>query len=325
MPTHHPGTLVANKNVDLTDVPWALTTHLLSINHDQLLRATRHPFLAQAAKGTLPKTVISQWLSNDLLYLLGYTDIVSEVLAAVSRNRKHEPLLGAEPDIETRLISWLESALQNAKREATFFKEVAEIYQIDLHNGPLPQELKSEGLLRFEALFANVAAQRPNAFLPWLEPVVLLWATEKVYYEAWRWARRQDAQSSPRTYNNDADGGAMRREFIPNWSNREFLMFVEQLERILNESVSEAVGRDDAKWMEVKERSHLVWKAVLDAEEAFWPNASGSQNIGGIHENAAGAARQNLDGSTLNSADGDSLRKEKHDAHRGHGDVPVQG
>ncbi|KAH7390486.1 hypothetical protein BKA66DRAFT_510577 [Pyrenochaeta sp. MPI-SDFR-AT-0127] len=325
MPTHHPGTIVANNSVDLTDVPWALTTHLLSINHDQLLRATRHQFLAQAANGTLPKPVIAQWLANDLLYLLGYTQLTSDLLVSVTRNRTHQPLPGAEPDIETRLITWLEAALVNAKREATFFKEVAEIYQIELHNGPIPQELKSEGLRRFEALFASVAAQKPNAFLPWLEPLVLLWATEKVYYEAWRWARRQDAQASPRTFNNDADGGAMRREFIPNWSNREFLMFVEQLERILNEGVSEAVGRDNARWLEVKERAHVVWQAVLDAEEAFWPDVSGSQGVGGLQQPVVGSTRGDLDGSTLISVDGNSLQKEKYDATRGNGHVPVQG
>jgi hypothetical protein len=38
MPDHHPGTFLANNNVNPTDVPWALTTHLLSVNHEQLLR-----------------------------------------------------------------------------------------------------------------------------------------------------------------------------------------------------------------------------------------------------------------------------------------------
>ena len=79
------------------------------------------------------------------------------------------------------------------------------------------------------------------------------------------------AEGSPKNYNGDADGGAMRRELIPNWSNRDFMMFVEELERILNQGVSEAVGRDDAKWQETKARTDPIWRAVLDAEEAFWP------------------------------------------------------
>ncbi|CAO2649422.1 Nn.00g068070.m01.CDS01 [Neocucurbitaria sp. VM-36] len=306
MPAHHPGTFIHHNNIDLTDVPWALTTHLLSINHDQLLRATRHPFLARAANGTLSKSVIASWLANDRIYLEGYTNLNNNLLNQI-RSQKPQAIDGgaasAESDIETRLIAWLEAGVQNGKREMKFFQEVAEIYKIDMHPSPLPQHLKLEGLRRYETLFTSVAAHQPNAFIPWLEGVTLLWATEKVYYEAWSWARRQDAQSSPRTFDNDEDGGAMRREFIPNWSNRDFLMFVEQLERILNEGVSQAVNRDDARWQEVKTRTEAIWQAVLDAEEVFWPDVSGTKDH--LKEAVTGGVRGDLDGSTLNSVNGD--------------------
>ena len=132
-----------------------------------------------------------------------------------------------------------------------------------------------------------------------------LWAMEKVYYEAWSWARRQDAQSSPRTYENDQDGGAMRRELIPNWSNRDFLMFVEQLERIINEAVSTAVKGDDELWRQLKVRTDAVYAAVLDAEEVFWPDVDGDAD-GGLKEAVVGgtSVQRELDGSTLGSVDG---------------------
>ena len=271
MPTHHPGTFVVHNNLDLTSVPRALTTHLLSRNHEQLLRTTRHPFLARAANGTLSKSLIAQWLANSRVYLEGYTNLISTLLRQVQSQQHAISGPSDEASIQTRISNWLEAALQNARREAVFFEEVAGIYNIDASNFPLHQNLKSEGLRRFENLFATFSAQQHNSFLPWLEGLVLVWATEKVYYEAWSWARRQDAQSSPRTFDRDEDGGAMRREFIPNWSNRDLLMFVERLERILNEGVSQAVANDDARWMEVKTRTDQVWKAVLDAEDAFWP------------------------------------------------------
>jgi hypothetical protein len=137
---------------------------------------------------------------------------------------------------------------------------------------------------------------------------VLLWAMEKVYYEAWSWARRQDAQASPRTFDKDQDGGAMRREFIPNWSNRDFMMFVEQLERILNEGVSSAVKQDDELWKQIKTRTDAAWEAVLDAEEAFWPDVDGQGGM--LNEAVAGAdigVKQSLDGSMLNGANGGRL------------------
>jgi thiaminase len=290
MPQHHPGTFVAHNNLDLTDVPWALTTHLLSINHDQLLRITHHEFLARAANGTLPKPLVAQWLANDLQYLKIYKGISEHTLATVRQVHPSSAPSDIE-DLQTRLISWLEAAIQNGTQE------VADIYQIDLSITPAT---KNEGLRRYEALFKTFTTSERNAFLPWLEGAVLLWAMEKVYYEAWSWARRQDAQSSPRTFDKDLDGGAMRRELIPNWSNRDFMMFVEQLERILNEAVSTAVKGDDGVWVQMKSRTDSVWQAVLDAEEAFWPDVSST----GVAQ--SGLDRES-DGSTLNGTDG--LRK----------------
>jgi hypothetical protein len=128
--------------------------------------------------------------------------------------------------------------------------------------------------------------------------MTILWSTEKVYYESWSWARRQDAQSSPRTYDHDLDGGAMRKEFIPNWSNKNFMMFVETLERTLNEGVSQAVGRDDAKWQEIRQRAEVVWQATLDAEEAFWPDVA-------LENGAVNGTNRMMIGTGLATADRD--------------------
>jgi thiaminase len=300
MPHHHPGTWASKSELDPTNLPWAVTAHLLAINNDQLHRVTNHPFLERAAKGTLPKPLIAQWLANDRQYLQGYLSTIKHTLNLVRSTHKSTTAPGDEPDIPTRFIAWLESAIKNGERELRFFQEVAEIYKIDLPATPLQENVKSEGLRRYEALFASVASQQPNTFIPWLEGAILLWSTEKVYYEAWSWARRQDAQSSPRNYDNDQDGGAMRREFIPNWSNRDFLMLVEQLERIVNEGVSDAVDRDNGKWAEVKARVDPIWRALLDAEEAFWPDvpsSHGSLIEPGVQRGVDGK----MDGTTLRS------------------------
>jgi thiaminase len=311
MPAHHPGTWVAHSqgDIDPTDVPWAVSTHLLAINHQQLLRVTRHPFLERAAKGTLPKPLIAQWLANDRQYLQGYISTLNYLLKLVRSQHQATAEPGAQPDIETRLIAWLESGVKNGERELRFFQEVADIYNIDIHPSPLQDTVKSEGLRRYEKLFTSVVSEQPHAFIPWLEGAILLYATEKVYYEAWSWARRQDTQS-PRNFDNDQDGGAMRREFIPNWSNRDFMMFVEQLERIVNEGVSEAVNRDETKWAEVKSRADPIWSALLDAEETFWPDipdAHGSMIEPSVRRDADGT----MDSTTLRSTGEDEVLNEK--------------
>lgn len=289
MVEHHPGTYVSKiiTSNDPTNLPWALTAHLLSLSIPQFKRTTTAPFLERAASGTLPKQVIAEWLANDRLYIQGYISLAENLIRTIEATSTATLATATlatatsedSTSIETRLLCWLDAALKNIQREAAWFDEMTTAY--DLTAPPPTSDQKSLGVQRFEALFSSLSTHPPNPFLPWLEGAVCLFSTEKVYYEAWRWARKQDrrrSQDSPPSaadYSADLDGGAMRKEFIPNWSNREFLLFVETLERIVNEGVGEAVGRDETKWQEVKRRAERVWQATLDAEEVFWPDVEG--------------------------------------------------
>ncbi|KAF3042105.1 hypothetical protein E8E12_003063 [Didymella heteroderae] len=301
MVEHHPGAFISKANIDPTDVPWALTTHLLSISIPQFKRTTTAPFLARAAQGQLPKSVIAEWLANDRLYIQGYISLAENLVRIIEQTSKATRATATKVDIdsiESRLLRWLDAAISNVKRESEWFDEMTKAYNL---TAPAPSSSqKSPGVQRFEALFSQLSSSTPNAFLPWLEGAVCFFSTEKVYYEAWRWARKQYRRRStegvsgrsrsrspnPETedYSKDLDGGAMRKEFIPNWSNKNFMMFVETLERIINEGVGEAVGRDDKRWQDVKQRADAVWQATLDAEEAFWPDVDGSFSASGAND-----------------------------------------
>jgi hypothetical protein len=67
----------------------------------------------------------------------------------------------------------------------------------------------------------------------------------------------------------------MRKEFIPNWANPDFLAFVEQLQWAIDDGISAAAEGNDELWMQIKTRSEEVWKTVLNAEEVFWPDVGG--------------------------------------------------
>ncbi|OSS45559.1 hypothetical protein B5807_10271 [Epicoccum nigrum] len=282
MVEHHPGAYVPKVTTnDPTNLPWALTAHLLSLSIPQFKRTTTAPFLERAARGTLPKQVIAEWLANDRLYIQGYISLAENLIRTIESTSTATRATATTVDIdsiESRLLRWLDAAIENVQREAAWFDEMTTAYSL---TAPAPTSAqRSPGVQRFEALFSHLSTQPPNPFLPWLEGAVCLFSTEKVYYEAWRWARKQDrrrSQDDPSTadYSADLDGGAMRKEFIPNWSNKNFLMFVETLERIINEGVGAAVGRDDGRWQEVKRRAEGVWQATLDAEEVFWPPVEG--------------------------------------------------
>jgi thiaminase len=257
----HSGTFVASKP---TDDPCNLTAHLVSINHEQLQRIIHHPFLARAANGTLPKSLVEQWLANDLQYLKIYKGLSARTLVILHEQKPKVAL----SDAEEILAKWLEAAVPNGTREEVLFQDVANRYGFNI---TITDATKNEGLKRYEILYSTLTspAKINNAsHLPWLEGAVTLWAMEKIYYEAWSWAASQDTQSSLRTYEKDLDGGAMRKEFIPNWASKEFAAFVEELERAVDEGSGKATA-------EVRRRAEDVWKAVLDAEEAFWPDIEG--------------------------------------------------
>jgi thiaminase len=259
----HPGT-----RLGLTASTSTLTTHLLSVSHDQLLRITHHQFLARAANGTLPKQLVERWLSNDLQYIQIYKGLSEHTIGILRRTKATREF----EDVEKRMITWLEAAIPNGEREERLFADVAGRYAMDI---TLTESTKNEGLRLYEKLYHTVTTSKDHEFLPWLEPVVVLWAMEKVYYEAWSWAQQQDAQSAPKIYEKDQDGGAMRKEFIPNWANDAFQAFVEQLQHIVDDGIGATINGDNDLYVQVKSRSERVWKEVLDAEEVFWPDMNG--------------------------------------------------
>lgn len=259
----------------------SLTSHLLSLHQEKFTRATQSPFLARAASGTLPKSLISHWLANDRLYMQGYIRLSGELLRILQLPARPTPSKSAGC-VSLRLLDWLVDALVNIRREERFFMDVAERFNLDVDliednaQGSIPQDKKIEGLKRYEELFDSLTSgQTSETLLPWLEGVVLFWATEKVYFEAWSWAKRQ-AEGAGTKYEEDADGGAMRKEFIPNWTNDEFIKFVDTLEAILNEGVEEAHGGDETLRRRIEERAEKIWNQLLDAEEAFWPETEGN-------------------------------------------------
>lgn len=70
----------------------------------------------------------------------------------------------------------------------------------------------------------------------------------------------------------DADGGALRKEFIPNWSSAEFAEFVGRLGSIIDHAVSKSLeNQGEQAKDELLKRVEGKWKSLLAAEAAFWP------------------------------------------------------
>jgi hypothetical protein len=67
-------------------------------------------------------------------------------------------------------------------------------------------------------------------------------------------------------YANDLDGGALRNEFIPNWTSLQFEAFVQELADVTDELAE----REEA-WRRV-DVFKAVWEHILEVERRFWPD-----------------------------------------------------
>lgn len=176
------------------------------------------------------------------------------------------------------------------RKEERFFIDVAGRYGLGVELGELAARgAKVPGLVLMEGLFAEVgqpgpgsvaaAAERPPEILiPWLEGAVTFWGTERCYLDAWSWAKSKEPLARGTSdAREDADGGALRKEFIPNWSSSEFAQFVGRLGSLIDFTVADALqkagdGAADAVKEAILARVEGKWKSLLAAEATFWPD-----------------------------------------------------
>ncbi|KAM0740939.1 hypothetical protein ACQRIT_003796 [Beauveria bassiana] len=248
-------------------------------------RATQSPFLQRAAAGTLSKALLGRWLANDRLYIHGYIRAAGRLLSflrlpeAVSHeNHNDNDNDDDDDDAAEALLAWVVDALVNIQRESRFFLSTAVQYGLDVNlpidptTGRVPAAAKLDGLRRFEALFDGLQSSTDEGPLPWLEAAVVFYATERCYLDAWTWAASQ--MDAPKDSVEDEDGGVVRRAFIDNWTSAEFAAFVERLAAVIDGAVRAQQGEDAQEAL--RRRGMVMWKAVLEAEAAFWPAVDGS-------------------------------------------------
>ncbi|KAL2222986.1 putative transcription regulator [Thermoascus aurantiacus ATCC 26904] len=254
-----------------------VTSLLLSTFTPVFERVITHPFLKLAGQGRISKQILSEWLSQDRLYAQAYLRFIGLLLSKIvipPRNPDSAKL--REPQTEERIFDVLVDALTNIQRELRFFEAVAVEFGLDLT--ALPRE--EEGWTVFGPNSVTrayidlfMSAGSPGASL--LEGMCVLWATEYCYLRAWRYAKEQmERHGGEPSGKEDADGGALRLRFIPNWTSPEFEDFVTRLRDVVDEMGGKIKGAEEGE----RERGKCLgwWKQVLWAEERFWPEVEAS-------------------------------------------------
>ncbi|KAI1768297.1 heme oxygenase-like protein [Hypoxylon sp. FL1150] len=240
-------------------------------------RATQSHFLSLAGQGRLPAEELSQWLSQDRLYAQAYIRFAGGLISRVQLPTKTDDG-DTSKTLQWRILSLLETALSGVTRELQLFEETAKKYKLELeYVGPVAEggNLSSKKAAfgpnkvtkAYIDLFDSFTAQpRGDTSKTLLDGLVVLWATEKVYLDAWTNAKQQAVQNGDAK--EDSDGGALRNEFIPNWTPEDFQAFVRECQECLDayaaiqDSDTEEVGAAN---------SMTLFKKVLVLEESFWP------------------------------------------------------
>lgn len=240
-------------------------------------RATQSQFLILAGRSQLPPEVLNQWLSQDRLYAQAYIRFVGGLISRVQLPSKVTDQ-EVSKTLQWRILSLLQNALAGIMRELQFFEETARKYGLDLEApGPVAEggNLSNKSAVfapnkatqNYIDLFDSFSAQ-PQGVLAktLLDGLVVLWTTEKVYLDSWTHAK-QEASENVDT-KGDLDGGALRKEFIPNWTSEEFQAFVKECQECLD---AYAAFQDADTEEVIASGSMTIFKKVLVLEESFWP------------------------------------------------------
>ncbi|RDI76922.1 hypothetical protein Vi05172_g13091 [Venturia inaequalis] len=235
----------------------SLTAHLLNANQLVFNAATQQPFLSHAGCGTLAAAPLAQWMVQDGHYTRGYIQFIGSLIAKIrlpsATNSQFHPMY--------RTLDLLISALNNIRREMSFFEITATKYGIHMNDDP-PSHITRA----YTDLFISVSS--PSASL--LEGMVVLWATEHCYRTAWMYASSFASTLSGTSSENHI--AALHQSLIPNWTSPAFSKFVDACRALVDELANSSTlpnGKDEML------RCEQVFRQICWLEERFWPDIDG--------------------------------------------------
>ncbi|KAJ7592661.1 heme oxygenase-like protein [Mycena floridula] len=228
-----------------------LTDHLsLLCSLDSYQTATRHEFLSSAGNGTLDQDRLALWLAQDRIYAAhAYPRFIGALISKIPFKTSDHPESAAEV-LNRDILKTLTFCLQNIVAEVDFFKSTAERYDLDINKWPERKETRD-----YTAEMARVSLGGSLQ-----DGLIFLWAMEKVYLDAWIYVRHELETAVTEGSTTFAAVSALSK----NWSSPEFIAFVDDLTKIVN-NLGIALDSADGK------RAAEVFARVVELEIMFWP------------------------------------------------------
>ncbi|THG98412.1 hypothetical protein EW145_g7430, partial [Phellinidium pouzarii] len=211
--------------------------------------ATEHAFLHAARERTLNSRALSLWLSQDRIYAAhAYPRFIGALIAKIPFSA-HHGIRSVQEARNQRILALLTFSLQNVVREAGFFLQAAEKHGLDLEGWNERAPTKS-----YVAEMARVSS----------------WGTLEeglVYLDAWTFV----AGGSNSEFPEDSSAGRAIDELVENWTNIEFIKFVEELREVVDDL---GIEQGSDLWT----RSEAMWNRTIELEADFWPEL-GEENL----------------------------------------------
>ncbi|KAH8116595.1 heme oxygenase-like protein, partial [Phellopilus nigrolimitatus] len=233
-----------------------LTEHLISKETTKpYSAAVQHPFLLAARSRKLDSSLLALWLSQDRIYAAhAYPRFIGGLIAKIPF-AAHHGIRSTQEARNQRVLALLTFSLQNVVREAGFFLNAAEKFGLDL------ESWKERSATRaYTAELARVANWGSLE-----EGLIFLWAMEKAS-SAYTCSWTLTPSSGPHNKSSSQDGNAELaiNEFVGNWTNNEFIKFVDDC-RVVVDSLG--IERGSELWT----RAEVIWDRVVELEIDFWP------------------------------------------------------
>lgn len=208
--------------------------------------------MTACGNGTVNHDLLALWLAQDRLYAAhAYPRFIGLLIAKIPYSSSDSINSAAEAR-NARILKILTYALKNVVREVGFFKETSVAWNLDI-----------EGWKERKATRDYTAEMHRIAALGTLQDgLVFLWAMERVYLDAWRYVGSVfDKYAATLAFNPTKTAVS---NFVSNWTNAEFITFVDDLADVVND-LGIAAGTETWK------NSEEIWARVVELEEAFWP------------------------------------------------------
>lgn len=233
-----------------------LTEHLLAVDPKNYHAATHHKLLIEIGNLEVIPRHLSSWIVEDKFYTSGYIRMLKTML---SRLPQRKAIKKESVNSTDSLHSLLSFAYENIIREANFFQDLLARYNI------ASEDLKDmRPLTKKYTDFQQKVAEESDEDLG--EALVLLWAMERVFFDAWSHARSLLMEHPPTV--NESSHIKTIRELVENWSNEEFKKFVDECAVHVN-----CLPMSDSVRLSKYER---VYHDMLEYEQRFWDLAYGA-------------------------------------------------